>query len=89
MAAAAEIRNKEILYNKMQETKSFVLVSTNPIYEPYELPVSEIMEIWKFTNFISSELPDSNVSKDDLTTSVMNLQREISLLRNEIKKPGN
>ena len=44
------------------------------------------MEIWKFTNYISSDLPEPNLSKDSLTETILNLQKEVSLMRNEFKK---
>lgn len=75
----------KILYNQLKDNKSFLLCSTNPLYKPYEVPVSEIMEIWKFTNYISSDLPEPNLSKDSLTETILNLQKEVSLMRNEFK----
>lgn len=76
----------KILYNQLKDKKGFLLCSTNPLYEPYEVPVSEIMEIWKFTNYISSDLPEPNLSRDSLSETILNLQKEVSLMRNEFKK---
>lgn len=76
----------KILYNQLKKNKSFLLCSTNPLYEPYEVPVSDILEIWKFTNYISSDLPEPNLSRDSLSETILNLQKEVSLMRNEFKK---
>ena len=48
----------KILYNQLKKNKTFLLCSTNPSYESYEVHVEEIMEIWKFTNFINSDAPE-------------------------------
>lgn len=76
----------KILYNQMKDKRNFLLCSTNPAYKPFEIEVDEILEIWKFTNFISSDLPEPNISKDGLAETIMNLQKEVVLMRNEFKE---
>ncbi|MGI8892965.1 MAG: XRE family transcriptional regulator [Bacteroidia bacterium] len=72
----------KILYNHIKEKGTFLACSTNPAYMPYEIPVSEVLEIWKFVHFISSEIPEGNKMKDDdLTKAVINLQKEVAQLR--------
>ena len=51
------------LYSRLLKTifrtdGKLVLYSLNPIYEPYEVHINEVKEIWKFVNYISSEIPD-------------------------------
>lgn len=74
----------KVLYNKVAERKTLLLCSTNPLYEPYEVPITEVLEVWKFVNFISSELPEPNLSKDDIANTVMNLQREVTELKSRM-----
>ncbi len=76
----------KIVYNKIREQKSLQLVSTNPVYEPYEVDIRDVIEIWKFVNFISNELPDSKVDKEDLTSVVLNLQREVRQIKNVLRE---
>lgn len=78
----------KIVYNKIRKQNSLLLCSTNPAYEPYEIHVNEILEIWKFTNYISSELPEPNLSNDEISSTVMKLQKEVSELKNTMKKSG-
>ncbi len=42
------------VYNRLEEAK-LQLVSTNPNYSPYEIHVSQILEIWKFETLNSFE----------------------------------
>lgn len=50
----------KVIYNQIKKNKTLLLCSTNPLYKPYEVKVDEILEIWKFTNFISKEKPEYN-----------------------------
>lgn len=45
------------LYNYLARQACFLLVSTNPVYEPYLIPASEVLEIWKFAGYYSPEFP--------------------------------
>ncbi len=36
------------VYNEIAKNKMLVLVSNNPIYKPYEVPIEQVMEIWKY-----------------------------------------
>lgn len=60
------------------------LYSLNSIYEPYEVHINEIREVWKFVNFISSELPPANSPLDRLTNQVASMQEELSSLKQSL-----
>ena len=55
------------------------------MYEPYEININEVHEIWKFVNFISSELPEPNLSRDKLNSSLLNMQKEIREIKNTLR----
>ncbi len=74
----------KIIENNIRESKSLKLYSLNPIYEPYDINVNEIREIWKFTNFISNEIPEPQIPKDDLLKTVANLQYEMNKIKEKI-----
>ena len=48
----------KVVYNKIKSNKTFLLCSTNTAYEAYEVKVDDILEIWKFTNYINSDAPE-------------------------------
>lgn len=75
----------KVVYNHLDERKTLQLCSTNPIYEPYEVDIREVIEVWKFVNYISAELPDPNISKDQLTDTVLQLQREVNSIKNRMR----
>ena len=43
------------IYNQIEENQSFLLKPDNSSYQPYEVPVSEILELWKFTCSINTQ----------------------------------
>lgn len=46
------------VYNKIKERKTLQLVSINPVYEPYEIKIADVLEVWKFTLKFSEEVMD-------------------------------
>lgn len=46
----------KLVYPNLKEEKSFQLVSSNRIYEPYSISVEEVLEIWQFETWNSFEV---------------------------------
>ncbi len=76
----------KVVYNQVHKNQTFLLCSTNPEYKPYEIHVNEIVEMWKFVNYISSEMPEPNLSRDHLGNSVMELQKELIEIKNTLRE---
>jgi transcriptional regulator with XRE-family HTH domain len=45
----------KLVYNRLDKG-AFLLVSSNPNYLPYEIPVSQVLEIWQFETLNSFEI---------------------------------
>lgn len=78
----------KVVYNQLKSSGTLLLCSTNPVYQPYEVPISEVLEIWKFVHFISHEMPEPNLSRDELSKSVLDLRKEVGQLRMAMEKQG-
>ena len=78
----------KVVYNQLKEKGTLLLCSTNPLYAPYEVPVTNVLEIWKFVHFISNELPEPNLSRDELARSVLELRKEVGHLRLAMEQQG-
>lgn len=78
----------KIAENLLKEEGILRLFSLNPLYEPYELPVSEIKEVWKFVHYISKELPDPALPQDELLKTVANLKSDMDKLKMTVLKTG-
>jgi transcriptional regulator with XRE-family HTH domain len=71
----------KIIENKLTEEGILTLHSLNTIYEPFDLHVGEIREVWKFVHYISSEMPEPNRERDPLTDTVRQLQKEVQAIQ--------
>jgi transcriptional regulator with XRE-family HTH domain len=71
--------------NKLKEEQKLTLISLNPLYEPYDVNVKDIREVWKFVHYVSSEIPEPNLPKDELTKTVISMQKELKEIQMKLK----
>ncbi len=76
----------KVVHNLLKSEQSFQLCSTNPFYDPYMVHANDVLEIWKFVNYISPELPDLRVDDSDVSKSLKSLQQEVHELKALLKK---
>jgi phage repressor protein C with HTH and peptisase S24 domain len=76
----------KIVENLLEPDHKLRLFSLNPIYEPFEVGVTEIREIWKFVNFISSEIPDPMITANELVKTVAGLKKDFNILKNRLER---
>ena len=70
------------VYKRLSDSQSFQLCSTNPAYEPYEVHANDVVEIWRFVNYISSEIPTQEFNESELTAAILDLQKDVKHLKN-------
>lgn len=70
----------KIAHNQIKKNKSLLLSSLNPLYESYEVPVNKVKEVWRFTHYISSELPEPVMTNEKLVSTVLKLQKDVNKL---------
>ena len=75
----------KIAYNQIKKNRTLLLKSLNPEYDPYEIPVNEVKEVWKFCNYLSSEMPDEGLPKNDLLEKFTRLEKEIKNMRTSLE----
>jgi len=71
----------KIIENLIREKGLLRLYSLNPVYEPYDVSIKEVREIWKFTHYISNEIPDPVMPGDELVKTVNKLKYEVNMLK--------
>ena len=71
----------KILENRIESDGKFILYSLNPLYEPYEINVNEIREIWRFVHFISHEIPEPVIPENQLVRTVASLKQDMDRLK--------
>jgi transcriptional regulator with XRE-family HTH domain len=68
----------KVAYNEIRKKKHLLLKSLNRKYEPYEVPANEILEVWRFVNYISTELPDITATNSEVFQKVEELRKLIA-----------
>ena len=76
----------KVVENNLKTDGKLVLYSLNPIYEPYEVHINEVKEIWKFVNYISSELPEPVLPEKQLIQAVANMKSDLERIKAKIGK---
>ena len=71
----------KIIENRIEQEGKMILYSLNPLYEPYDIHVSEIREIWKFIHFISHEIPEPVIPENQLVRTVAGLKQDMERLK--------
>ncbi len=76
----------KIVENNLVKEGKLALYSLNPIYEPYEVHVNEVKEVWKFVNYISSELPDPVLPEKQLIQTVALIKNDLERIKARLGK---
>ena len=74
--------------NLIEKEGKVILYSLNPLYEPYDIHVSEIREIWKFVHFISHEIPDPVIPENQLVRTVAGLKQDLDRIKLNMNRKG-
>ena len=75
----------KIVENLIETENMLRLYSLNPVYESFDIHINEIKEVWKFVNYISSEIPDPVLPQEDLFKAVNVLKKDIDKLKRKLK----
>jgi len=71
----------KVVENRIHRDRKLILHSLNPLYEPYEIHINQIREVWKFVNYISSEVPPQNKEKEMLAEEVEKLKKQVQAIQ--------
>jgi transcriptional regulator with XRE-family HTH domain len=74
----------KVVENNLSNDGKLILYSLNPVYEPYEVHINEVKEIWKFVHFISSELPDPVLPEKQLFQAVAAMKNDLERIKAKI-----
>lgn len=78
----------KVIENRIRQEGKLILYSLNPVYEPYSVRISEVKEIWKFVNYISSELPDPVLPEKELINTVVAMKHDLDRLKQRMVEGG-
>ena len=74
----------KVVFNLIRTESRLSLHSLNPLYEPYDVEIKDVREVWKFVHYISSAMPEPNLPKEDLTATVAALKKDMEKLKRQV-----
>ena len=74
----------KIVENMIADKGVLRLISLNTLYEPYEIEISKVREVWSFVNFISGEMPNANQPIDEIAASIQELRKEVRAIQTKM-----
>lgn len=63
----------------LQENGRFLLESLNKTYQPYEVKVEEVLEVWKFHSYQSKEIPEAGGDLSDLMREIKEIKKVLGV----------
>lgn len=73
----------KVVDNLIQDEGLLRLYSLNPLYKPFDVKIPDIKEVWRFINFISSEIPE-NPQEVNFQQKLLELTREVETIKRQI-----
>lgn len=73
------------IMNELKTRGALQLISTNSNYPPYDLPVDEVKEIWRFIHYITNEVAEP-WSLQQVGQNISQLQRQIAGIREKLEE---
>lgn len=74
------------VHERIEDRGTLLLRSSNILYEPYEVPVEQVREIWSFVAYISRSLPEEQTSSQDLRNAFTRLEEEVMDIRAKVDR---
>lgn len=71
----------KVVENKIESEDCLTLHSLNTFYEPYNVHIKDIREIWKFVHYISGQLPEPNSNEVDITKTLKKIEKEVKAIQ--------
>ncbi len=72
----------KLVTNQIRKNKTLLLKSLNSAYPPYELEAGQILEVWKFVNYISDTLPEPELSLQEMSKSLHEIRQTLQKMNN-------
>jgi transcriptional regulator with XRE-family HTH domain len=72
------------VYHDLGKNPTLTLCSTNPEYDPYEVDVRNILEVWKFVNYINHEFEAESMENAEITSTLLDIKKDISSIKSAV-----
>ena len=75
----------KVVENLIGNSGKLLLHSLNTLYEPYDVLVKDVREIWKFVHYISNEIPEPNPKEDGVHKALQQLQKGMKVIQTRLQ----
>lgn len=75
----------KVVENQIDKKGIISLYSLNELYEPYDINVKDIREIWKFVHYISPELPEPANTQSSLMAEIKALKKDMKAIQTRLE----
>jgi len=62
--------------------KGLLMESLNKTYQPYIVPISEVLELWEFYSYQTREIPDAQSDLQMLTKAIKEIKEDVKVIKN-------
>ncbi len=76
----------KVIENRLKSEDRLVLHSLNPLYESYFVDLKDLREVWRFVHYISSELPEPNLARNEISSTLVSLKKEMDEIKAQLKQ---
>ena len=76
----------KVVENRIAEDGQLRLHSLNPNYLPYSIHINEIREIWKFVHYISSDMPETRPTENEIMDNIREIKEDVRRINDEMLK---
>jgi transcriptional regulator with XRE-family HTH domain len=67
----------KLVTNQVKKNKTFLLKSLNSMYPSYEVRVENVVEIWRFVNYISDTIPQAELTLAEMSRSLNEIRMQL------------
>ena len=73
------------VYDKVEEHQCLLMVSDNKKYDPYYVPVNEVLELWEFPCHINlSEYDECEINTESIAHMLTNIGVQLESIRKKV-----
>jgi len=65
----------KLVTSKIKKNKKLFLQSLNAEYSPYEVDAGDVLEVWRFVNYISDTIPAGEITLEEIARSLKEIKQ--------------
>ena len=74
----------KMVYHDLKNKPQLLLCSSNPEYDPYEININEVLEVWRFVNYINHEFEAESMDNNKITNTLLDIKKDIGHIKSLI-----